>query len=436
MFVYQGIGGGGLDIHVLPVLRSSSMKKLFAIALSAVFPSAAIADDLNAVSVSVAARAAKSADFTMTRWGGDISFTLKPDLSAIPQAQITNMTNAGITQLITPNVDYKFYALPIDDKNPEGGFEFEMDLKSRPSSNVISVPFESTNLDFFYQPPLNKEAHPAYVVSCTETQCFDKEGNVVTERPERVVGSYAVYYHDSDGFQKQGSAKIYKTGKAFHIFRPHLSDSAGKTVWADLFIDTNRKLFQVTIPQDFIDTATYPILKAAGAEFGYHTIGGGWDVATAGYEVAGKPTATAPASFTYTELYIYTKYTTTARALKCGTFAESASYPASSIGANTTGFTPSSTTGAWSACGGTQGAMTSGAYYWGVWFDGAGSNTSIAYDSSGTDYYKGPLGGWTNPYPASATGDTKKFSFYWTYPDTAVASGGVIGDFLINGIGR
>ena len=40
-----------------------------------------------------------------------------------------------------------------------------------------------------------------------------------------------------------------------------------------LNIDEEKELLTVTIPQDFLNVATYPIYQAAGLEFGYSTEG-------------------------------------------------------------------------------------------------------------------------------------------------------------------
>ena len=70
------------------------------------------------------------------------------------------------------------------------------------------------------------------------------------DRPEDVVGSYAVYH-------KTNKHNKYKTGKAFHIYRPKFIDSVGKWAWATL--DITNGVYTVTVPQSFLNTATYPV---------------------------------------------------------------------------------------------------------------------------------------------------------------------------------
>src|SRR5210317_609333 len=72
---------------------------------------------------------------------------------------------------------------------PKIEFELEVNLPSKPASNVIEYTIKTKNLVFYYQP----------------SACAPDE-----YRPARIKGSYAVYHAN----KKDGQ---YKTGKAFHI---------------------------------------------------------------------------------------------------------------------------------------------------------------------------------------------------------------------------
>ena len=125
----------------------------------------------------------------------------------------------------------------------EDGFEFDITLATKPDTNVYTMSIKTKDLKFGKQPAISDD-------------------KVKTEyQSPRVTGSYAVY-HDS----KQGNE--YKSGKAFHIYRPIIKDATGWEVWGDLDIDTEMR---ITIPQDFIDNATYPIV--IDPTFGYTTQG-------------------------------------------------------------------------------------------------------------------------------------------------------------------
>ena len=125
----------------------------------------------------------------------------------------------------------------------EPGFEFDITLATKPDTNVYTMSIETKGLVFSKQATIPDEL-------------------VKTDyRSPRVVGSYAVY-HES----KQNNE--YKAGKAFHIYRPIIKDATGWEVWGDIDIDTEMR---ITIPQNFIDNATYPIV--IDPTFGYTTIG-------------------------------------------------------------------------------------------------------------------------------------------------------------------
>ncbi len=157
--------------------------------------------------------------------------------------------------------EYNFYPLTLEDGTE--AFEFEVILKEKPKTNVITLNIESKGLRFLYQPSLHPD-HPTWAI--------DEETGGRDERPENVVGSYAVYHETQDKTLKTKEEKEkYKVGKAFHIYRPQMIDSNGWKVWGELLIENG--IMSVNITQDFIDKAVYPIKHATGATFGYATIG-------------------------------------------------------------------------------------------------------------------------------------------------------------------
>ena len=142
----------------------------------------------------------------------------------------------------------RIYEIDIDE---DGGFEFEVELSEKPSSNVIEYTIQSKNFDFFYQPALTEE-----------------QLEVENVRPDNIIGSYAVYHKTRKNNRVGG--KAYRTGKAFHIYRPFVEDADNNRVWCDL--DINDGLMIITIPQKFLDEATYPIV--IDPTFGYTSVGG------------------------------------------------------------------------------------------------------------------------------------------------------------------
>lgn len=142
--------------------------------------------------------------------------------------------------------EYNFY--PVED-----GFEYEIILKEKPDTNVIELKIETKDLVFYYQPELTQE-----------------EKDEGAFRPDNVIGSYAVYH----AYKKNHiiGQTNYMAGKAFHIYRPQMEDANSWKVWGELHIENG--ILTVTIPQEFLDNAKYPIRHATGLLFGYDTVGG------------------------------------------------------------------------------------------------------------------------------------------------------------------
>ena len=123
---------------------------------------------------------------------------------------------------------------------------------------------EKTNLKLYFQPPLTEELNPADYDILTESEAW-KDGKLRVFRPPNVVGSYAVYH-----ISKQGNE--YVSGKMCHIYRPQLTDALGAKAWAEFNRDADStNILTVTMPQAFLDTATYPV--TVDPTFGYTSIG-------------------------------------------------------------------------------------------------------------------------------------------------------------------
>jgi len=143
-------------------------------------------------------------------------------------------------------IDIKIYSLGEIEEMELGGLEYEIILKRKMAINKLKIPFDYEGLVFYYQPeiPINDSLN--------------------STAPENVIGSYAVYY---DGKRDNE----YKTGKLFHIYRPHLTDANNNSEWADIFIDVNNKVIKIDLPIQFLKKGKYPII--IDPTFGYTTIG-------------------------------------------------------------------------------------------------------------------------------------------------------------------
>lgn len=196
------------------------------------------------------------------RWDNEVNFSVRLKDDQIEPETIS--ANKDKIVWDKGKISANFY----DIKDGEGGFEFEVILKEKPASNKIEFTLETKGLDFFYQPELtdaevlkdwNDDLPPGETIETLRRKL----------RPENVVGSYAVY--SSEKKVNFVGGKEYRAGKIGHIYRPKIIDNVGNEVWGELHIEMG--ILSVTIPQDFLDNAIYPIRHAAGLTFGYTSIG-------------------------------------------------------------------------------------------------------------------------------------------------------------------
>ncbi len=180
--------------------------------------------------------------FKVMRWNGEVNFSMRAE----EKENAILEKNGDTIKYITEDYEVHQYEKDVDE---DGGFEFEWILNKKPTSNVLIATIETKGLNFFYQPEL--------------TQKEKDEGG---ERPENTIGSYAVYHKTKQGNFTGG--QHYKTGKFCHIYRPQAFDADGNKTWCELHID---KDLQVTVPQEFLDNAKYPV--TVDPTFGYTSVG-------------------------------------------------------------------------------------------------------------------------------------------------------------------
>jgi len=387
------------------------------------------AEDANGIKAIIGEE--KAADFepsiTLTKWEDEVKFSVKPDISDVAKADRTLQFDKNKIVFNTPKIEYRIYDLPKTEGMEQGGYEFEIILKEKPASNVVSLNIETQNLDFFYQPPLNQEKHRPDIVSCTETQCFDKDGKVASQRPENVVGSYAVYYKDGkSGDYTALGGKNYRAGKAFHIYRPKIIDSAGTEVWGILNINKEAEILSVEIPQSFLDSAIYPIHHAAGLTIG--NIGTGASETAESMNWGGQTaSARGQAAFsgTASKISLYMKVSGSSGPYKMGFYSDKAGpYPDARIGYDSTGINPTNTDYAWVDSNAISGTITAGAYYWAAWnrstFDGMNLWHRYDTETDGMKYKEvSPYNQLDDPYPAAASSYNEKISIYITYTEAS-----------------
>lgn len=217
---------------------------------------------------------------TLPRWDNEVYMTID-----LPYGRGGNKSlKDSKLKYSNQKYDVAIYSKQIDKQHTEGGVEFDITLKEKPKSNVLYFSIQSKGLDFFYQPELTEEEI--------------KQGR---ERPENVVGSYAVYHSTKSGDYSKLGGKNYMCGKAFHIYRPKVTDSKGAWVWGELNISDG--VLSITIDQKFLDTATYPV--HVDPDWGYTNEGSSNTGSTAGYLAY---ISDAPESADIDSISVYCRY--------------------------------------------------------------------------------------------------------------------------------
>jgi len=293
--------------------------------------------------------------------------------------------------------------------NELGGLEFELTLKTKPPANTLTFPMKTQNLKFYFQPPLTEELNPNEYDEITETYAV-KNGRVIVFRPPEVVGSYAVYHTRKTNIHRsKEDAEKYKVGKAFHIYRPKAADASGNTVWCDLKVDEKKGLLTVTIPQEFLNKAVYPVI--IDPTFGYEEVGASAYSSSADYIVGSWfscPEQGTAESITY---YVYGSG---------GMDCEYGIYRKSDN--SLVGHTPTATdAGGWHTINFNEPKPSLSAEdYWLVRY---GEDQHYKYDSvagKGGEQRKNYPGDWPDPW--SPTTIDKKISVYCTYTAEAGAT--------------
>lgn len=228
------------------------------------------------------------------KWGEEAS--LQIILDTVPTTNHTFTEN----KIEVENPDFILRVYPIETRSTrdfyrdsddvvqchDGGIRFELVLKKeRPAmGNSLLFPLVAKNLRVAHQSFLTQEEIDQGII-----------------RPLNVEDSY-VFHHTT----KRNNE--YMTGKAFHLFRPIAEDDLGNKAWCSIDIDPQITRLILTIPQPFLDEATYPI--TIDPDFGYTAIGGSWAYIASTSEVRPYRAGSAwtwPATCTanYIRAYVY-----------------------------------------------------------------------------------------------------------------------------------
>ena len=175
----------------------------------------------------------------MSKWSDEAWVKLTIPLNVT--SEVESVTD-DIISFTFANNTFRFYT------KPDESLEYEIVLSKRPpgiNSWTFNIDFPS-GVEFFYQPELTAEQI---------AQGYN--------RPDDVIGSYAVYLNKANN--------QYKTGKFCHIFRPQLTDALGGKIWANLSIDSIAKTLTISVDSNWLKDATYPV--TIDPTIGYTTLG-------------------------------------------------------------------------------------------------------------------------------------------------------------------
>lgn len=268
-----------------------------------------------------------------------------------------------------------------------GDLEWEIIFPERPPSHIYQIPVDMKNLIACYQ---DEDVLRADGVDCAEN----------------VYGSYALYHPSKHGGK-------YGCGKAGHIYRPELIDANGQRAWCDIkFAGSNLK---ITMPTDFLNSATYPIIL--DPTIGYEVLGA--SNVTAGDRVSYLP-ITMPETGTLTIMHSGTASYEAPTVYHAIYTDNGSSLPGTLIEQETTGYTAADwPNGGWHQVnmGGTT-TLTNGVTYWLAIV--ADSATEAGFRVRG-DYAGGPAvsaqqaSSTTFPATASAAAAYYYYSIYADY---------------------
>jgi len=169
-----------------------------------------------------------------------------------------NINRPGGIAAAGERLDDNMLSLPTGDIfhfDTLGRLKWDIEFQGHPGVYVWEFAVQcSQGISFHYQPPLTLDEIVA--------------GH---ERPDDVVGSYAVYC------DKQNNQ--YKTGKLLHLYRPHFIDATGDVAWGTL--DITDGVMTVEIDQEWMDAAAYPVIL--DPTMGYDHLGSGAMAASSAY---------------------------------------------------------------------------------------------------------------------------------------------------------
>lgn len=181
--------------------------------------------------------------------------------------------------------------------NENGNFEWDIEFATKPLINIFEWQITKSDGVQFDRQRFLSEFAP-----------WELTNDLI--RPENVEGSYAIVCNKRHHIRNpvDGSTIVnYRTGKLGHIFRPLCIDANGIERWAELLIEGD--VLRITIPQDYLDNATYPMIL--DPILGFDSIGN-TNSNAAGDVVMAAEIGDMTEDGTLTEVFFYTQFFNTA----------------------------------------------------------------------------------------------------------------------------
>jgi hypothetical protein len=239
------------------------------------------------------------------------------------------------------------------------------------------------------------------------------------ERPDDIIGSYAVYCDKANN--------NYKTGKLCHIPRPFVIDASGNREWCVMtyeeISDTEGMLY-IDMPESFMRNADYSLGDVRlDPTIGYTTAGAS-SAATDRYLESINDSVTMPANGTASKVYAYMRGSGADHSALLGFYNASAGVPNALVDGNKS-VTVNSATPEWYSAD-VSGGLTGAAVYYptAITNPSAGGYNYLYYDTgSGVkSYYRTGQSTMPSTYGTAAE-STRKRSIYLEYAESGGATG-------------
>lgn len=181
----------------------------------------------------------------------------------MPSVEGEAVLKGDVCECDTPDCKHEWFQSQCDyygDGTLESHLKWILTLKAKPASNVYKMKLggDWDDFEYLYQPPFPS---PTPFTRNGEDWLLQKTPwdptTIEIRRPACMDGGIAVYHKWKRNHEAGG--KNYRTGKIGNFHRPKATDEDGngKSAWCSIAINGND--YEITIPQDFVDNAIYPI---------------------------------------------------------------------------------------------------------------------------------------------------------------------------------